>query len=413
MLYRHVIRCMPQEDIFRPLLAATAPVLSAFRQRTEQGEFALLALPDKRDDIPLMQQVAAQIRDHYSDLVILGTGGSALNGQALTSLAQAASPRLHFVDNVDPHTISQLFATLDLPHTAFLAISKSGKTVETLSQMLIAIDALGQRVGSGALGRQFYVITDPQDNPIRRLGAAIGATLLEHEPHIGGRFAAFTNVALLPALVSGLDAAAFRAGAEAVVRAHLYPHTHPEAAKGAALAIALAKQGCAISVMMPYVDRLSHFASWYRQMWAESLGKNGQGTTPVKAMGTIDQHSQLQLYLDGPRNKMVTFITLDTKGKGPVVPAISSDSAFAYITGKTLGDIIAAEQQATEDTLVESGCPVRSFQLPRLDEETMGALLMHFMLETIIAAELLGINAYDQPAVEAGKIRTRELLVRA
>lgn len=422
MHYRHILgHALPHttDDTsdygFNALLSQTVPILNSFREKKERGAFDLLNIPSKRDDLVLMQQVADHIAGTFSQLVILGTGGSALNGQALTSLATPTSshPHLYFVDNVDPYSMDLLLQRLDIKNTAFLCISKSGKTVETLAQMLVFLQKVEQEVGRSKAGRQFFIISDPVDNPIRRLGESIAATLLDHEPNIGGRFAAFTNVALLPALVSGLDASAFRAGAEAVITAHLSSkgEDYTEAAKGAALSLNLLEQGYNISVMMPYSDRLSHFASWYRQMWAESLGKNGHGTTPVKAMGTIDQHSQLQLYLDGPRNKMITFIALDTKGKGERIAKESVvDSALSYLSGKTLGDIISAEQQATEDTLAKSGCPVRSFALNKLDEEVMGALLMHFMLETILAAELLGINAYDQPAVEAGKILTRKLL---
>lgn len=422
MLYRHIIDHfllhVEKEDTsdkgFRSLLGRTSPILGAFKERKEKAAFDLLTLPGRQDDLKAMATVAAHISSSFAQLVIVGTGGSALNGQALTSLAvpSANNPRLYFLDNVDPHSFDLLLNSLDIANTAFLCISKSGKTVETLSQMLICLHIVEQHVGKAKAGRQFFIISDPVDNPIRRLGASIGATLLDHEPQIGGRFATFTNVALLPAMVAGLDASAFRRGAETVINNHLYAKhdEEPEAAKGAALAISLMYQGYNISVMMPYIDRLAHFASWYRQMWAESLGKGGNGTTPIKAMGTIDQHSQLQLYLDGPRDKTVTFIALDTQCQGARVQDIVEDSSLSYLSGKTLGDIIAAEQQATEESLVRNGCPVRSFQLSKLDEEVMGGLVMHFMLETIIAAELLNINAYDQPAVEAGKIMTRKLL---
>lgn len=425
MLYRHLTHhCLTPARLsdsstqgFTQLLARTDVILQKLKTQKEDGAFDLLTLPGKRDDLSRVQSVADVIRS-FSQLIILGTGGSALNGQALTSLAvlQPGTTQLHFADNIDPHSFELLLTSLDIPNTAFLCISKSGKTVETLAQTLVCLQKVKAVVGAEKAGKHFFIISDPVDNPIRRLGDSIGATQLDHEPRIGGRFATFTNVALLPAMVAGLSAEGFRAGAEAVITSHFttIAGEHPEAAHGAALAISLMHEGYDTTVMMPYIDRLANFASWYRQMWAESLGKNGHGTTPVKAMGTVDQHSQLQLYLDGPRNKMVTFIALDTKGQGPrIEEGVAHDPALSYIAGRTLGDIIAAEQRATEDTLARNGCPVRSFMLNRLDEEVMGALLMHFMLETIITAELLGINAYDQPAVEEGKQLTRQLLEAA
>jgi glucose-6-phosphate isomerase len=164
---------------------------------------------------------------------------------------------------------------------------------------------------------------------------------------------------------------------------------------------------------MPYIDRLAHFGLWFRQLWAESLGKEGKGTTPVRAMGTVDQHSQLQLYLAGPRDKMFTLVALDTAGQGETVAVdLAGDRELAYLAGRRMGDLLDAEQRATATSLIRNGRPTRIFRLTQLNERSLGALLMHFMLETIIAADLLGVNAFDQPAVEEGKILAREYLGR-
>jgi glucose-6-phosphate isomerase len=165
---------------------------------------------------------------------------------------------------------------------------------------------------------------------------------------------------------------------------------------------------------MPYVDRLACFGLWFRQLWAESLGKRGQGTTPVNALGTVDQHSQLQLYLDGPRDKMFSVVLLDCAGTGPRVdPALADDRALGYLTGRSVGDLMDAEGRATVETLIRNGRPTRVFRLTALDERVMGALMMHFMLETVIAAHLLGVDPFDQPAVEEGKVLTRQYLAGA
>jgi glucose-6-phosphate isomerase len=171
------------------------------------------------------------------------------------------------------------------------------------------------------------------------------------------------------------------------------------------------EQGVTQSVVMPYCDRLAWFARWYRQLWAESLGKQGRGTTPIDALGTVDQHSQLQLYLDGPADKLFTLIDVPTAGQGHrVAPDIADRPELDYLAGRTMGDLMAAEAQATAESLRAHGRPVRTMTLERLDERTLGGLLQHFMLETALAADLLAVDAYDQPAVEDGKRRTKAAL---
>ena len=163
--------------------------------------------------------------------------------------------------------------------------------------------------------------------------------------------------------------------------------------------------------MLAYADRLERFTRWYVQLWAESLGKDGKGTTPVAALGPVDQHSQLQLFIAGPRDKLITVITVDALGRGPRMAAdLAALAGEADFAGKTIGDLAAAEGRATAETLAKNGCPVRTIHLARLDERSLGELLMHFMLETIIAARLLGVDAFDQPAVEEGKVLAKRYL---
>jgi glucose-6-phosphate isomerase len=215
-------------------------------------------------------------------------------------------------------------------------------------------------------------------------------------------------------MLAGLDVEALRAGAGEVLDATLRAQNPRDSwpALGAALNVGLSEQrGIHTTVVMPYLDRLAHFGLWFRQLWAESLGKDGKGTTPVRAMGTVDQHSQLQLYLGGPADKMFTVVTSDVAGSGVVVsPELASDHSLAYVAGKRMGDLLDAEQRATAQTLIRNGRPTRLIHISRLDERTLGGLLMHFMLETIIAADLFGINAFDQPAVEEGKVLARQYL---
>ena len=407
-------------DAFAKTLAEAAPALESLRARHADGTLPILRLPALRDDLDALADVAKRLSERFDDVVVLGTGGSSLGGQALAALADAGysrprgTPRLHFIDNIDPHSIARLLAGLDLASSGFVAVSKSGATAETLTQCLVALDALRSAVGEAALAKHVTLITGPGASPLRRLGERYGLETLDHDPGVGGRFSVLSLVGLLPAMIAGLDAEAVRAGAARVLDATLAARQprDSEPAVGAAIAVGLLREhGIATTVMMPYVDRLAPFALWYRQLWAESLGKNGAGTTPVHARGAVDQHSQLQLYLAGPRDKMFTLLTLDVAGAGARVPAdLADDDALAYLRGRTIGDLMDAGQRATADTLARQGRPVRTFELARLDERTLGALLMHFMLETIIAAHLFGVNPFDQPAVDEGKALARAYL---
>ena len=207
-------------------------------------------------------------------------------------------------------------------------------------------------------------------------------------------------------MVAGLDPVAVREGAASVLDGVLRGDEAPPPACGAAVEAGL---GRGVSVLMPYCDRLAPFARWYCQLWAESLGKDGLGATPVAAAGTVDQHSQLQLYLDGPADKMFTLILTDSVGDGG---RIADDLAvdMSYMRGRTMGDLFDAEARATAAALAQRGHPVRVFRLAAVDERALGALMMHFMLETIIAADLLGVDPFDQPAVEEGKVLARAYL---
>jgi glucose-6-phosphate isomerase len=401
------------------MLARTAPALDKLRRMRDDGSLLLLRLPGRKDDVAQLRRILktfrAAPRPRFRDVVILSTGGSRLGGQTLYALAdQRAQPRIHFMDNIDPASFESLFAALDPARTGVVAISKSGGTAETMTQFAICIDWLRAKLDPDAVGRHTIAITEPRDNPLRLLAAKQTTPILDHDPGIGGRYSVLSNVGLLPAMLAGLDVAALRDGAGDTLDAALGVGEPRESAPalGAAIAVGLAEQhGIGTTVIMPYLDRLAHFGLWFRQLWAESLGKDGKGTTPIRAMGTVDQHSQLQLYLAGPADKMFTIVTGAVAGTGPAVPAdLLGDPSLGYLTGKRMGDLLDAEQRATEQSLIRNGRPTRRFHLARLDERTLGGLLMHFMLETIIAADLLGVNAFDQPAVEEGKVIARQYL---
>jgi len=388
-------------------LRRAAPALPKLAKMQGDGSLPLLRLPARRDDIAQIKPLAAEFRK-FKDVIVLGTGGSSLGGQTLVALAPPGRTRVHFMDNVDPHSFALLFEALDPAKTGLIAISKSGGTAETLVQFFACMDWLSKRGAARTI-----VITEPKSNPLRDLAAARKLRTLDHDPNIGGRYSVLSIVGLLPALIAGIDVAALRRGAGMVLDATLAAKD-PRAvapAVGAAISVALnQRHGVVGTVVMPYVDRLADFGLWFRQLWAESLGKDGKGTTPIRAVGTVDQHSQLQLYLDGPADKMFSLVMLAQAGKGPRMPAKLADPSLAYLAGKRMGDLIDAEQRATAQTLIHNGRPTRIFHIERLDAQSIGALLMHYMLETMIAAELWGVNAFDQPAVEQGKVLARQYL---
>jgi glucose-6-phosphate isomerase len=408
------------DTVLEPVVARTAGGLDRLRADHGSGALPLLSLPGRRDDLAPLERLAEAWRTRFDTVVILGTGGSSLGGQALYALADygfgpaSGTPRLVFMDNIDPDGFASLDAAIDPDRTGVIVISKSGGTAETLTQATTLLPRLAGTVGDEAMARHALAISEPGDNPLRRLAARWDLPVLDHDPGVGGRFAAFSVVGLLPALIAGLDATAVREGAEAVLDNALgaaLPADVPPAI-GAALNIALLRgNGVGTAVMLPYLDRLRRFAAWHGQLWAESLGKQGAGTTPVAALGTVDQHSQLQLWLDGPRDKLFTVLTGPQEGAGATVDAALAESlGIDYLAGRTMGDLMAAEQQATIDTLVANGRPTRVMALKTLDAATLGALMMHFMLETLLAAHLFEVDAFDQPAVEQGKVLARKYL---
>jgi len=407
-------------------LARTGAALDWLRARHAAGALPLLGLPAARDDIAAIRDGAARLTAGATDIVLLGTGGSSLGGQTLAQLAGhgvagigalRGAPRLHFMDNLDPDTYATLLAKLPLATSRFVAISKSGGTAETLMQTIAALAALKSAGLAARIPELFLGLTEAAKpggrNGLRALLDAHHVAMLEHDPGVGGRFSVLTNVGLLPAAALGLDIAAIRAGAARALAPVLErrPPAEVPAAVGAALAVALAERGKRVAVMLAYADRLERFTRWYVQLWAESLGKDGKGTTPVAALGPVDQHSQLQLFIAGPRDKLITVITVGAAGRGPRMAAdlaaLAGEPDFA---GKTIGDLAAAEGRATAETLAKNGCPVRTIHIERLDEASLGELLMHFMLETIIAAHLLDVDAFDQPAVEEGKVLAKRYL---
>jgi len=412
------------QAVFDKELMKAPKAIAQIRKHYADGSLPSLRLPEKRDDLDAMKKMAAHLSTGATDIAILGIGGSSLGAQAVAALAgfgvasfgsggfSGKGPRLHFLENLDPHSLEMAAKTLPLATTRFLLVSKSGGTPEPLVQALVMIEALrGAGLGS-EIGARFGGIAEPGNNAVRRMAAEFGFPMLDHDPKVGGRYSVLSVVGCLPAILAGLDPVALRSGAERALKPLLTgsdPSDVPSAV-GAALNTAAMRGNLSMAVMLPYCDRLEKLAMWYRQLWAESLGKSGHGSTPIRALGPVDQHSQLQLYLDGPADKFYSLILLNQHGQGPRIPGGLTDADLRLFSGHAVGDLSNAMGRATAETLARRGRPVRIFQLEKLDEAALGELLMHFMLETMLAAELLGVDAFDQPAVEEGKKLARAYL---
>ena len=404
---------------FEQYLQKTGEFLETLPSQVGDGKLPFLSLPAKQDDLPEIVETAAHFRENFDDVIVLGTGGSSLGGRTLSALAPleyskvCGGPRLRFVDNVDPHSFDLLITATDWSRTGVIAISKSGSTAETMAQFVVLLNTLRTHVTEDRVSDHVAVITEPKPNPLGYMAEKIGCRVLDHDPHVGGRYSALSVTGLLPAAIAGLDINAIRAGAARVFQSVLDGATADfTPALGAAVSVGLERtKGVRATVLMPYCDRLAEFGLWYGQLWAESLGKSGEGTTPIRAIGTVDQHSQIQLYLDGPADKMYTLVLTDTAGQGPNLSDTMADiEGLAYLRGRTIGDLLSVAGRATAETLANNGRPTRILRVPAVDEAAMGALMMHFMLETVIAAHLIGVDPYDQPAVEEGKTLARVYL---
>ena len=381
----------------------------------ENGLLPCVCQPADGDDTAQITALAEKIRTGFKHLIVLGTGGSSLGAQAALGIARFGGNggiQIHTPDSLDPFEMDLMFRSLNPHECHILAISKSGTTGETLAQLLACrawVEASGT---SKAMADHFSFITEPGPRALRTYGEKLGSVILDHPTDVGGRFSVLTTVGMLPVAVAGLSVDAFRQGAKAVTEDFRNSPQAAAATVGAALMHTLAEhKGVTQTLIMPYAESLRAFTRWHGQLWAESLGKDGLGTTPVRAVGPVDQHSQLQLFLDGPNDKFCTIITVPSFGRGPRIDAHEAATyGLDYMANRTIGDMVTCQSRATQDTLRAKGRTVREIVVEQLSEENMGGLFASFMLETVVTAHLMGVDAFDQPAVEEGKILTREYL---
>ena len=391
-------------------------------RRRKDAELGFLDLPDDGQQVRDCHELARWATDRgVRDVVVLGIGGSALGPIALRTallppswnLLSAAHrdgrPRLHVLDNVDPSTMKSLLDRVELGATLFVVTSKSGGTAETMAQYLVVRDRLD---AAGRPARDHLVfVTDPEKGALRKIARDDHVTALAVPPNVGGRFSVLSPVGLLPAALTGVDTAALLGGArEMRTRCEQANWAGNPAGAFAVLQwLADTQYGRRGQVFMPYSDRLRDMAAWFVQLWAESLGKvrpDGApvGPTPIAALGATDQHSQVQLFMEGPNDKTVTFVTTDDAGDDLVIPSRHSDLPdLAYLGGHTLGELLRVEQRATAGALAARGRMSMTLNLGALDAYNVGGLIMMLEMATAYAGELYGVNAFDQPGVELGK----------
>lgn len=371
-------------------------------------------------------QTAEYIRARFENFVILGIGGSALGPlalhQALCHLRynelppeRRRGPRIYVEDNIDPERMHSLFDVIDPVNTCFNVISKSGNTAETMSQFMLIADILYDCMG-GLMDN--VIVTTGEKGTLFDIADKEEMKAFYIPEGVGGRFSVLSPVGLLTAAVSGIDIRTLLKGAAAMDKRISESEKNIAYIDGALQYLAM-KKGVNISVMMPYADSLKYISDWYAQLWGESLGKRytltGEevfcGQTPVKAVGTTDQHSQLQLYTEGPHDKVITFIAVDEYRTQIPIPKVYADKPdISFLGGHSFNDLIKYEQFATAAALKDAGRMNKTIILPKINAFTVGQLLYMLEVETAFVGELLRVNAFDQPGVEAGKKATLALM---
>lgn len=386
------------------------------------GDLGWWGLPGDAAIVDPAIRLGEELGGKFENVVVLGIGGSSLGPKAVISAlagpfhnleatGKRKGARVFFPDNSDPATFAALLAQLDLARTCFLAVSKSGGTAETLAQLLVVRERLG-----GKLADRVVAITDPDRGVLRKIATSEGWRTLPVPPKVGGRFSVLTAVGLVPIAAAGVDARAVCAGADEMrLRCEA-----PELRKNPAYFLAGlhhlfdVARNRRIHVLFPYADALRDVGDWWVQLWAESLGKNeGVGPTPLRGVGATDQHSMLQLLMEGPQDKLVTFVSVADRGEPLPLPAAWTEHGeLAYLAGKTMADLIDAERRGTAGAVAEAGRPSLTISLPRVDGKAVGELLFLWEAATAFAGALYGVDPFDQPGVEASKKITQGLLGR-
>ncbi|WP_457622004.1 glucose-6-phosphate isomerase [Persephonella sp.] len=386
-------------------------------QKEKERKFYFTKLPYQ--DTQDIKEFAKEISERFDYFVLIGIGGSSLGAQMLFESLKSINhniydkPKFFIMDNVDPDKFSSILEIIDIEKTCFNVVSKSGSTVETIANFAIILDILKKRLGD-SWNEHLVFTTDPEKGFLKKFGEENSIKILQVPPKVGGRFSVLSPVGIFPAAVLGIDIDQLLEGAKKMdLVCSIEEHVEHNPAYLIAIThyIANMRRGKTISVMMPYSEKLSSFVDWYRQLWAESLGKDGLGQTPVKALGTVDQHSQIQLYRDGIRDKIITFIQVERRAEDFKIPdEIPED--IHYLSGHTLHEILNKELLGTKAALIKSKVPNITISMDKISPYNIGMLIYLYEMATGFSGYLYKINPFDQPAVEEGKNFTYALMGR-
>ncbi len=416
-------------------LQAVAGWLEASRRtlsdRKKNGELGFFEVPKRSSSRNLMMSMLSSLDPGIDTLVVVGIGGSLLGAQAVYEALKGVETvkrgtralKLVFAgDATDPRAVRDVFESVDWTRAAINIVSKSGDTIEPMAVFAMLRHELVRAVGLEKATKRIIATTDAEKGTLRDIAAREGYAMLPVPGNVGGRFSVMTEVGAFPLLAAGILVDELWKGA-AAEEAEFWktPPLKSVPMVYAALQWLLYRRGKTISVFMPYAKRLALFGHWYRQLWAESLGKKtdrrgkrvSSGPTPIAAIGPADQHSQIQLYNEGPSDKIITFIEIDDFDIDARLPEPWPEiEGVSYFSGHTLRKLVHAERQATAEALTESRRPNGTLHLPDLTGRSLGALLQCLMIATAMAGELFDVNAFDQPGVEAGKKHMYRLLGR-
>ena len=380
---------------------------------TEKPGF--MRLPEEADPAPVIE-LAGEIRSSgATDFVHAGIGGSALGPMALHRALnhpfhnqlseERPGPRLHFAENTDPATLGAILDVVEPGSTWVNVVTKSGSTAETMANFLVLRGVLEQELGQFDYQGRTVATTDPEKGFLKEIADREDMRMLAIPRDVGGRFSVLSPVGTLPAAVAGLDVTELLAGAAECVREVEQQGADHPALQGAALYHLMgADKGRNVRVMMAYADALERTAAWFVQLWAESLGKEGKGSTPHAAVGTTDQHSQVQLYMEGPQDKVIELVEVEEHPRDLTIPPAYEDlEGVGYLGNHSMAELLNVECDATRKALTEAGRPNSTIKLGALNERNLGYLMQALEVQTAVAGDLYGVNAFDQPGVEAGK----------
>lgn len=420
------------KEQFKALAEKTSLSILRINEERKNGKTPYRELPFNTKISQNVKELVKQFQTGCENLVVLGIGGSALGNIALQTALnpymynmdrkQRIGPRLFVFDNVDPHQLASFLDWLGegLEQTVFNVISKSGRTSETAAQFMIIRQMLLDKLGPESLHEHIVATTDAKQGTLRKIADESHLQCLEVPDGVGGRFSVLSAVGLFSAAMCGIDVDSLLAGARDMdKRVSSEDFYKNPAAINAAVHYHFFNNGKRISVMMPYSHALKDFADWYRQLWAESLGKKEDvegksviaGATPVKALGTTDQHSQVQLYREGPNDKLFTFLQVRNFDKDlRMGPAPDCAPELDFLAGKNLSMLLNSEKTATEYALIESKRPCLTVLFEKIDAYSVGQFIYLYEVTTSITGTLFNINPYNQPAVELGKEATFALM---